>query len=222
MNKRITEIFCLITILIAMPALAQDKSEENFNFANSKVSFSGLVTSSDSYQLEASYHYMFNRYIGLGGAFGYWSVWYEDGWAAEKDWEIESDDNKPSNFYLRPSIVLKSPALKIKQVDLGLYAEPGIMLNIPYQRINIRQYINCPDYDYKYVSTSKGQWFAIDLRVGIFVNFGPCGFSAGYIMSNLDVYSQYRQLSYKGTSFSKYYPKKSFMQGAYLTASYYF
>ena len=169
MNKRITEIFCLITILIAMPALAQDKSEENFNFANSKVSFSGLVTSSDSYQLEASYHYMFNRYIGLGGAFGYWSVWYEDGWAAEKDWEIESDDNKPSNFYLRPSIVLKSPALKIKQVDLGLYAEPGIMLNIPYQRINIRQYINWPDYDYKYVSTSKGQWFAIDLRVGIFV-----------------------------------------------------
>lgn len=75
MNKRITEIFCLITILIATPALAQDKSEENFNFANSKVSFSGLVTSSDSYQLEASYHYMFNRYIGLGehsdiGAYG--------------------------------------------------------------------------------------------------------------------------------------------------------
>ena len=69
MNKRITEIFCLITRLIAMPALAQDKSEENFNFAHSKVSFSGLVTLSDSYRLEASYHYMLDRHIGLGGAF---------------------------------------------------------------------------------------------------------------------------------------------------------
>lgn len=222
MNKRITEIFCLITILIAMPALAQDKSEENFYFANSKVSFSGLVTSSDSYQLEASYHYMFNRYIGLGGAFGYWSVWYEDGWAAEKDWEIESDDNKPHNLYLRPSVVLKTPALKIKQVDIGLYAEPDIMLNLPYASVNIRQYTLWPDYNLKHTSTSKGQWLAVDLRLGAFINFGPCGFCMEYTMSNFDVYSQYRHLSYKGILFSKYYPGKSFMQGVYLTASYYF
>lgn len=108
---------------------------------------------------------MFNRYIGLGGAFGYWRVWYEDGWAAEKDWEIESDDNKPSNFYLHPSIVLKSPALKIKQVDLGLYAEPGIILNIPYQRINIRQYTNWPDYNYKFVSMNRITAFHTNLPI---------------------------------------------------------
>ncbi|MCM1349445.1 MAG: hypothetical protein NC338_08545, partial [Firmicutes bacterium] len=121
-----------------------------------------------------------------------------------------------------PSVVLKTPAIKIKQVDLGLYAEPGLMLNVPYTGANIRQYTQWPDYDYKHISTSKGQWFAVDVRVGIFVNFGSCGFSAGYSISNYDVYSQYRHLSYKGISFGKYYPKKSFMQGAYLTASYYF
>ena len=209
-------------IASALCISAQDKKEANFEFNHNRVTFSGLVTSSDSYQLEASYHYMFNRYIGLGGGFGYWKVWYEDGWASEKDWEIESDENKPSNFYLRPSLVLKSPALKIKQADLGLYAEPGVMLNIPYQGANIRQYTNWPDYDYKHVCTPKGQWFAVDLRIGVYMNSGPVGFSAGYMMSNYDVYSQYRHLSYKGNSFGKYYPKKSFMQGAYLTASYYF
>ena len=215
---------CVITIVVmsAMSLFADNKKDENFEFSHNKVAFSGLVTSSDSYQVEASYHYMFNRYIGLGGSFGFWKVWYEDGWASEKDWEIESDENKPSNFYLRPSVVLKTPAIKIKQVDLGLYAEPGVMLNVPYTGANIRQYTQWPDYDYKHISTSKGQWFAVDMRVGIFVNFGPCGFSAGYTMSNYDVYSQYRHLSYKGISFSKYYSKKSFMQGAYLTASYYF
>lgn len=211
-----------LAVMSVISLFADNEKDENFEFSHNKVAFSGLVTSSDSYQIEASYHYMFNRYIGLGGSFGFWKVWYEEGWASEKDWEIESDENKPSNFYLRPSVVLKTPAIRIKQVDLGLYAEPGVMLNIPYTGANIRQYTQWPDYDYKHISTSKGQWFAVDMRVGIFINFGPCGFSAGYIMSNYDVYSQYRHLSYKGNSFSKYYPKKSFMQGAYLTASYYF
>lgn len=214
----------LVMVLLSSSAggFAEDVKDGNFEFSHNRFSFSGLLTSSDSYQIEASYHYMFNRLIGVGGALGYWQVWYENGWAAEKDWEIESDDNKPYNLYLRPSLILKTPALKVKQVDMGLYAEPGVMLNIPYASANIRQYTIWPDYDLKHVSTSKGQWCAVDLRVGLYVNFGPVGFSAGYTMSNFDVYSQYRHLSYKGYSFQKYYPKKSFMQGAYLTASYYF
>lgn len=212
----------IIILLSAISVFADNNQNENFDFTHNRFSFGGLLTSSDSYQLEASYHYMFNRYVGLGGGFGYWSVWYEEGWAAEKDWEIESDENKPSNIYLRPSLVLKTPPLKARNVDLGLFAEPGIMLNIPYASAHIRQYTNWPNYDLRKISTSKGQWLAADLRLGVYANFGPLGFSAGYLISNLDVYSQYRHLSYKGISFDKYYPKKSFMQGAYLTASYYF
>lgn len=193
-----------------------------FEFTHNRFSFSGLVTSSDSYQIEASYHYMFNRYIGLGCALGYWNVWYEDGWASGKDWEIESEDNKPYNLYLRPSFVLKSPVLKLNKVDLGFLAAPGAMLNIPYTGVNIRQYTIWPDYNLKYISTSKGQWFAIDIRLGVYVNFESLGISCGYIMSNFDVYSQYRHLTYQGNSFRKYYPERTFMQGVYLTLSYYF
>ncbi len=46
--------------------------------------------------------------------------------------------------------------------------------------------------------------------------------SVGYLMSNLDIYSQMRHLSYEGISFEKFYPKRNFMQGAYLSCSYYF
>lgn len=60
------------------------------------------------------------------------------------------------------------------------------------------------------------------MRLGVYLNLGPCGFSAGYMMSNLDVYSGYRKLSYRGLSFGQFYTEKSFMQGAYLTLSYYF
>lgn len=215
-------IFIFIVLFSYMHISATEKAEENFDFTHNRFAFSGLITSSDSYQFEASYHYMLNRYMGLGGALGYWKVWYEDGWGAEKDWDIESDDNKPFNFYLRPSIVLKSPSIKLRKFDVGLFAEPGVMLNVPYASVNIRQYTNWPSYDLKYISTSKGQWFAVDMRLGTYVNFGSVGFTAGYMMSNFDVYSQYRHLSYKGSTFNKFYPKKSFMQGAYLSASYYF
>lgn len=218
--KRI--ILLYMAIVIGLTVFAVDNKTSNFDFAHNRVSFSGSVTSSDSYQLEASYHYMFNRYIGVGGALGFWKVWYEEGWASGKDWEIESDDNAPFNFYLHPSLILKSPSLKIKNVDLGLYAEPGVMMNVPYAGVNIRQYTKWPDYELDHISTCKGQWFALDLRVGVYVNIGPCGFSAGYLMSNFDVYSQYRHLSYKGIKFSRFYPNKSFMHGGFLTASYYF
>lgn len=201
---------------------AETEKNDNFDFTHHRASITGMLTSSDSWQLEVGYHYMFNKYIGIGGEFGGWQVYFEEGYASGKNWDIESEDNKPWNLYLRPSIILKTPAIKLGQVDLGLFAEPGVMMNLPYRKVWIRQYTNWPDYENKSISTSKGQWCAIDARIGAYVNFGPCGFSLGYCMSNFDVYSQSRQLSYKGTSFKDIYPKKSFMQGAYLTASYYF
>ncbi len=201
---------------------AAESGEENFESVHNRVSFSGLLTSSDSYQLEASYHYMFNRSIVVGAAAGYWKVLYEDGWASGRDWEIESDDNAPSNIYLHPSLILKTPSLKIKNVGLGIYAEPGLMLNVPYKRVNIRQHRRGWEYDIRHISTMKGQWFAMDLRIGVYVNLGQLGFSAGYMVSNFNVYSQYRHLSYMGNSFSNYYPEKKSMQGGYLTASFYF
>ena len=213
----------LIAVFVSACSIyAGNKEETNFDFTHNRVSITGMLTSACSWQLELGYHYMFNHYIGIGGAIGGWEVYYEEGFPSGSNWQIESDDNKPWNIYLHPSVILKTPALKIGQVDLGLFAEPGIMMNIPYAQVWIRQDTHWPEYDDKRVSTSAGQWCAMDLRAGVYVNIGPCGFNAGYLMSNFDVYSQYRHLSYNGVPFSKFYPKKSFLQGAYLTLSYYF
>lgn len=81
MKKSIIVIISFLTILLSISCHAQDeqeKREENFDFNNNRVAFSGALTSSDSYQLEFSYHYMFNRYIGLGSAFGFLGVLYEE------------------------------------------------------------------------------------------------------------------------------------------------
>ncbi|MCC8120342.1 MAG: hypothetical protein LIP09_16605 [Bacteroidales bacterium] len=165
---------------------------------------------------------MINDIVGVGGSLGYWKNYYEDGWAAGKDWAIDSEDNKPSNLYLKPSIVLKSPSLNIKGIPLALYVEPGLMLNIPYQRVWIEKTPNWPNTDYDHISTSKGQWLAGEARIGINVELGPGALCVGYFMSNLDIYSQYRHLSYQGISFKEFYPSKPFMQGAFITLVYHF
>lgn len=211
-------IFILLIALLRFPPALSAQEERTPH----RVSFSATLTSSDSYSTEIAYHYMFCNCAGVGGAVGYWANWYEDGWASGRNWNIADDDNKPSNLYLRPSVVLKTPGLKIRAASWSLFAEPGIMLNVPYQRVCIESTPNWPTTDYDYVSTGKGQWFAMDLRVGIALEMGPCGLSAGYMMSNLDIYSQYRHLSYKGVSFEKFYPEKPFMQGAYISLSYNF
>lgn len=185
-----------------------------------RLGFNGALTSSYSWQLEFSYHYILNKHIGLGCSVGSWEVYFEEGWASGKNWNIDEDDNKPWNFYLRPSILLKTPAWKYRACAWSLFAEPGIMLNIPYQRVGIESTPNWPKIEYDYISTTKGQWFAMDLRIGVSLDAGPCGISAGYMMSNHDVYSQYRHLSYKGNSFKGFYPHKPFMQGAYISLSY--
>lgn len=210
----------LLLIVVISPLILLANNEDNQT--HHRVGFNGALTSSDSWQLEFSYHYMFNRYVGLGGSVGSWKVWYEDGWASGKNWNIDEDDNKPWNFYLRPSVLLKTPALKYRACAWSIFAEPGIMLNIPYQRVCIEKTQNWSIIDYEYISTTKGQWLALDLRIGVSLDVGPCGISAGYMMSNLDVYSQYRHLTYNGVSFDKFYPKKPFMQGAYLSCSYNF
>ena len=214
-----TIVFAIITLSVCN---AEEKKDSNFEFSNNRGSFSGTLTSSCSWQLEGGYHYMLCRYVGVGASVGLWKVYFEEGHAHGDDWEMDWDYNKPENFYLRPSVILKTPAIKIKKVDLGLYAEPGVMLNVPYAQVWVSQKIDWHRYEDKRVWTNGGQWFAADLRIGLYLNIGPCGLSAGYLMSNHDVYSQYRSMSYRGISFKRFYPKKPFMQGAYLALSYYF
>lgn len=38
--------------------------------------------------------------------------YYEYGWASGEEWNIDEDDNKPWNLHLRPSVLLKTPAIK--------------------------------------------------------------------------------------------------------------
>lgn len=221
MLRKTTVIFALLIATTVIYAEDRD-SRDDVDFTHHRSALTGALTSSDAWQVEISYHYMFWRYLGVGGSAGAWGNYYEDGFASGNGWEIDDDDNKPGNVYLRPSIRLCSPAITIGSVPLSLSAEPGVMFNIPYRRAYIKRFTRWPDYEYEHISTTGGQWLAVDLRLGVHVDIGRFGLTLGYLMSNLDIYSQTRHLSYKGTSFRTFYPSKPFMQGVFASISGYF
>lgn len=115
----------VLILLSAFTAYAGSSKDDNFEFNHNRFLSAECLHLPDALQLEFGYHYMFNRYVGIGGAVGAWQVYFEDGFASGSNWDIESDDNKPWNFFLRPSVILKTPALRLGQVNLGLFAEPG-------------------------------------------------------------------------------------------------
>ena len=221
--KTLFTVFAII--VINLYSLASERSERAFEFDTNRIAFSGVFSSSYSWQLDASWHYMVNPYIGLGASIGTWEVVYPDGHPEGADWRVEYDEygsQKPWNLFIRPSAVLKTPGVRIKKCEIGFFAQPGIMMNIPYASVSVLQGSAQTGYTRKTVSTTKGQWLAFDAKIGPSVNVGPCGFSIGYLISTHDIYGQFKCLKYDGVSFDRFYPKKTLLQGIYAMASYYF
>ncbi len=211
---------CLLLsgILGCIVCLAEVSGRDDDPTGKHRFGLNGALTSSDTWQTEMEYHYMFLPYIGVGGSFGMWKQYYYDGLPGGSDWWLIDDDEYISNLYLRPSLVLISPALlKIRDAKIKLLAEPGIMMNVPYQCVGIDIYENGVPVDYVTRSSSKGQWCAIDCRAGVNVTIGPINITAGYLISNFNIYGISRNIEFRGEKFSKYYPNKRYLQGAFLS-----
>ena len=180
-------------------------------------------TSHSSWQIDFGCHYMLNPYVGLGGSIGGWRQYSSLISPEGPNWWVLRSDRHPSNVFLRPSVLLMSPAiLKMGSVSVGLTACPGVMLNVPHQRVTI-EISNDWDYnDNVKVSTTKGQWCAVDCRAGIYLHAGPVYVQAGYVVSSLNIYGMYRNLEYNNVSFKEFYPSKSWLQGGFVTVSYNF
>lgn len=183
-----------------------------------RFGFMGALTSGDVWMLEAEYHFMVCPYVGLGGSLGTWKQYMSEGYPSGSGWMVEDDDLRMSNVYLRPSLLLVSPSLfKIGDVGVGVMAEPGVMMNIPYKCVSIDLHEHGITTDYTTRSSSKGQWCAVDCRAGVNITVGPVNITAGYLISNFDIYGIARNIEYQGVKFDQFYPRKRSMQGAFLS-----
>lgn len=206
---------------MVLPATAINPKEDPFEFGHHRIALDGAITSSSTYILEASYHYMFNQCVGIGAGIGLNQSYSADAYPSGNNWEIDSDTSRPGNMYLHLSALFKTPSLHLKSISWGLMAEPGIALQVPYARCYVEDLEHLQVVNRHLLSTNKGQVFSADARIGIYANFNRIGISAGYILTTFDINSYYRNFSYRGVSFADLYPQRQVSHGAYLTLSYY-
>lgn len=209
----------ILVILLTCTAVCHAGIDED-GWGRHRAAITGMLTSSDTWQLESSYHFMLCRYIGVGASVGLWEQMMYDGYPSGTGWNVDDNSEKAHNLYLRPSVLFQSPVLlKIRDAAISIMAEPGIMMNIPYCSAGIDIVEGFQTVDYTTVSTTRGQWCAADLRIGINVSVYRFNFCLGYLMSGFDILSMSRHLRYNGIRFSEFYPSKPFMQGAYASIS---
>lgn len=199
---------------------AQDK-EASRNMHS--VGISAAITSSDTWQLEAACHWFPIRYVGIGGGIGFWKQFSTDAVPQGKYWRVNGKYKLPSGLYFRPSLLFVSPAIVARSdFSVRLFAEPGLMLEIPYDKVCIDV---CSDeylipYAYQYVSNNKGNWCFFDARIGVSARIEPLNISIGYLFSALDVYAMRRNMSYEKIAFDSFYPRAKNVHGACMAISF--
>ncbi|WP_154650178.1 hypothetical protein [Segatella paludivivens] len=204
------QIIIIVLAVMSLNIHAQD------NISN-ELSLSGGLMTGSACDMRLSYIHYINKYVGYGTAFGIYKQWHNDylpqgDMESEKwsSWNLNKSDNKMEKLYIEPTLSFKTPALlHFGSWEMGLQAEPGIMIQIPYTFVHI-DYIDRNTYESyeKGRSAHASDWCFWDLRTMLRFSFNDAFFAVGYGISNLDVYSPCRSMSVEGTSFNSVYPSK--------------
>lgn len=120
--------------LLCCTMYAEDKGKQ---IKRNNVAVEMALTSDDTYSLESGYRFNLLHSLSAGVSLGYWKTFTEH-FPHGQNWCVSDDYRKMSNFYLRPNVMLTTPKLfGIRYCKFGLYANPGVMLNIPNAKADI-------------------------------------------------------------------------------------
>lgn len=204
--------YCVIVglFLIYSDSYAQLKKEK------SQIGLIVGINTNEAYELEVSYHYMLFPYLGIGSSIGFFNQWYNEYLPYGKavggfnSWVLSDSDKKIGKLYLRPSILLATPALlNIGACKISLLTESGVQLLFPHTGVYI-DYINSNNNDTKsiYKSTNRGQWCFWNFKGFVNLKIQETSFAFGYGISNLDIYDSRRHIYVDGQYLKSFYPEK--------------
>ncbi|MGM9803191.1 MAG: hypothetical protein ACI308_03345 [Muribaculaceae bacterium] len=214
---------CVVLASVLACAVASAQRNEDGNLFRHQLELSGMAVSR-AWLVDIAYHYRLNPFVGVGGSVGVWGNLISQDGAYGDGWRMSYNSNQPENVFLRPSVSLYSPMLLCTGgVEWKLYAEPGVVLQVPYGRAYVITYDAQDRYvDECEVTSSHGKWAMPDCRLGVTAQAQKCSFSIGYYVSTLDIYSEYRSMSFNGERFDWTLPKHKMQQGFFVSASYNF
>ena len=204
------QIIIIVLAVMSLNIRAQD------NISN-ELSVSGGLMTGCACDMRLSYIHYINKYVGYGAAFGIYKQWHNDylphgdiesgKWSS---WNLNEKDNKMEKLYIEPTLSFKTPALiHFGSWEMGLQAEPGVMIQIPYTFVDVDYIDRNTSVSYEKVrSAHASDWCFWDLRTMLRFSSDVIFIAVGYGISNLDIYSSCRSMSVEGTSFNSIFPSK--------------
>ena len=213
----------LASAVAMLCAVASSQRADDGSLYRHQVELGGMAVSR-AWLVDVAYHYKLNQYVGVGGSMGVWGNLISNEGAHGNGWDMRYKTNNPGNVFLRPSVSVFSPMLLCTGgIEWKLYAEPGVILQVPYGRANVYTYdAQGVIMAEREVTSSCGKWVMPDCRLGVTMQADNVDISFGYYVSALDVYSEYRSMTFNGERFGNTLPKHDLQQGAFVSLSYNF
>lgn len=228
MNNRIFRI--LLILAFTLPLHGQEKES-----MKTLISVSAGLNSNQSWEIEPSVTYYFCPYFGGTVGLNITGQYNQAGYSGTVStnnslyWEVEDSEANVTKLLFRPAISLRTPMLWLnKDHDTGLtfQLDPGVYMALP---VNDRVTVIYRDkthasavIDSKPFSNNKGDWLfwnmvgMVSLHVDRFVT------SAGYKLSNFDVYSGRRNILIEGVGLNQKLPKREMTHCFFLSIGYFF
>lgn len=201
---------CIFAMMMPLSILATNIDDGNSSGNRFAIEAASSVDI-NTWRLEMAYHYMIQKFCGIGVSFGTMEEYTGNNNIPNgKGWRIDDNSRKVSHIYICPSVHLTMPGIvKIFNSKIGLFAEPGLRLFIPFSMVMIEKYHKSGGYiiGYDLVKSCSGKWAYMNIKFGVSVHtiHGIC-FSLGYNYSQMDVYYLRRNMNYKSENFNKFYP----------------
>ena len=197
----------LLAVLILLPALTVTAQPQHRAGVN-------LGLQSDWYSsVEADYHWMAKPWLGFGGGLRLGTELADshlpNGTFASGEYESWEAWGRVSKSNLKLSALFSPDIIELGEWKFGADIEPGILLGIPHERMEVRYRKPSGGIDRGTVSADGGQWIAWEGSIGLRASFRRLSLGVGYGISNYDAYSTARLLGVNGTAFDKFYPERT-------------
>jgi len=186
--------------------------------------------------MEVTWHHFLNPYLAIGGGvscgvgflgknmpYGYIPDSDYDQWrmasGEEEEWNIDALGPK----FLFSGIFKTPDLLEFGRCKVACLVESGVVLAIPFSRREVLLSSEADDTKTEYVRGWGGRSVFWQCRGTILFSFADFGVGLSYSLNDIDMFSSVRTLSYNGTDFYDFYPKKKALYHTFgLTLSYSF
>lgn len=194
----------LLCIMMILPLLATAKEDKLQRW---EINVSGGVNNNYAWEVEPSITFFLCKYVGITGGVNFTGQFYDEQYSGpapggnETKWVISSYESNAHRILFRPAIRLRTPNLNRRgdpDFKVTFNVEPGLYMAVPVnETLEVSYHIDdhfTPGTLTESITNENGDWLYWNAKSFMQIELENWVFSAGYTLSNYDVYGGRRNI----------------------------